>query len=231
MSLVKVSKSNFLVEASYDLTLQEQRLILACLAKLDSRAEATKEVSVLASDYAQAMKIDIKNAHRELYKAADKLYERSIVVAGPEKTEEFRWIQKKAIYHRGEGRVTFTWSDDVLVYISQLKRRFTTYRLADVAGLGSSYAIRLYELLMQFNSTKERKINLVDFRFLFNLKDKYLLFRDLNKWVIKPAVKEINLSSNLVVHYNTVKQGRVVVALQFDFEEKRQASFEFDGFR
>jgi plasmid replication initiation protein len=174
------------------------------------------------------MRIDIKNAHRELYKAADKLYERSIIVSDPEKTEEFRWIQKKAIYHKGEGRVTFTWSDDVLIYISQLKQRFTTYRLNDVSRLNSSYAIRLYELLMQFNATKDRKINLNDFKSLFNLENKYPLFRDLNKWVIKPAVKEINSSSNLVVYYSTVKKGRHVVALQFDFQESKQMIMDFN---
>jgi plasmid replication initiation protein len=220
MSLVKVTKSNYLVEASYSLTLQEQRLILACLSRIDPRKEAPKEVSILASDYAEIMHIDIKNAHRELYKAANKLYDRSIVVSDPEKTEEFRWIQKKAIYHQGEGRVVFTWSDDVLVYISQLQRRFTSYRLHDVVRLGSPYSIRLYELLMQFSATKDRKINLVDFKSLFNLEDKYPLFRDLNKRVIKPAVKEINESSNLVVYYSTIKKGRTVVALQFDFQEK-----------
>lgn len=220
MTLVKVSKSNYLVEASYKLTLQEQRLILACLSKIDSRLEVPKEVSISASDYAGMLQMDIKNAHRELYKAAEKLYDRSIIVSDPEKIEEFRWIQKKAIYHKGEGRVTFTWSDDVLIYISQLKRRFTTYRLIDVAKINSPYGIRLYELLMQFSSTRERKINLCDFKSLFNLGDKYPLFRDLNKWVIKPAVKEINESSNLVVYYSTVRKGRNVAALQFDFQEK-----------
>jgi plasmid replication initiation protein len=228
MSLVKVTKSNYLVEASYNLTLQEQRLILACLSRIDSRGEAPKEVSILASDYAEMMQIDIKNAHRELYKAADKLYDRSIIVSDPEKTEEFRWIQKKAIYHKGEGRVVFTWSDDVLIYISQLKRRFTSYRLNDVVRLGSSYAIRLYELLMQFNVTRDRKITLADFKSLFNLEDKYPLFRDLNKRVIKPAVKEINESSNLVVYYTTIKKGRNVVALQFDFQENDQLKIKFN---
>lgn len=228
MSLVKVAKSNYLVEASYSLSLQEQRLILACLSRIDSRNVAQKEVSLLVSDYTQMMQVDNKNAHRELYKAANKLFERSIIVSDPEKTEEFRWIQKKAIYHKGEGRITFTWSDDVLIYISQLKQRFTTYRLNDVALLNSSYAIRLYELLMQFNATKDRKINLADFKSLFKLENKYPLFRDLNKWVIKPAVKEINNSSNLTVCYNTIKNGRYVVALQFNFEEKKQRSLQFD---
>lgn len=227
MSLVKVTKANYLVEASYSLTLQEQRLILACLSKIDSRAEPAKEITLLASEYSELMNVDIKNAHRELQKASQKLYERSIVVKDPEKIEEFRWIQKKIHYQKGEGKIKIFWSDDVLAYIGQLKRRFTTYRLADVASLSTSYSIRLYELLMQFNSTKQRSISVDDFRSLFQLNDKYPLFRDLNKRVIKPAVKEINSSSNLEVFYSTTKKGKNIVELHFDFQEKKQIQFEF----
>jgi len=96
VSLAKIAKANYLVEASYSLTLQEQRLILACLSKIDARNEIQKAIELTASEYSSLMSIDIKNAHRELYKAADKLYDRSIVVADPEKTEEFRWVQKKS---------------------------------------------------------------------------------------------------------------------------------------
>lgn len=228
MSLVKIAKSNYLIEASYNLSLQEQRLILACLSKVNSTQEAKREVSLLASEYSELMKVSIKNAHRELYSAADKLFERSVIVADPEKTEEFRWIQKKIIYHKGEGKITLTWSEEVLAYISQLKRRFTTYRLADIANLNTSYAIRIYELLMQFNSTKQRYISLDNFRKSFQLEDKYPLFKDLNKWVIKPAVKEINNSSNLTVFYSTKKKGRNVVALEFDFIENDQLSMKLN---
>ena len=227
MSLVKITKANYLVEASYSLTLQEQRLILACLSKIDSRIEPPKEVTLSASEYSELMNVDIKNAHRELQKASRKLYERSIVVKDPEKIEEFRWIQKKIHYQKGEGKIKLFWSDDVLTYIGQLKRRFTTFRLADVANLSTSYAIRLYELLMQFNSTKQRSISVDDFRSLFQLNDKYPLFRDLNKRVIKPAIKEINASSNLEVFYSTRKQGKNIVELKFDFQEKKQTKFNF----
>ncbi len=227
MSLAKIAKANYLVEASYSLTLQEQRLILACLSKIDARNEIPKAIELTASEYSSLMSIDIKNAHRELYKAADKLYDRSIVVADPEKTEEFRWVQKKVKYSKGEGRIKLFWSEDVLVYISQLKRRFTSYRLSDVAQLNTSYAIRLYELLMQFNSTKERHISLPKLREFFQLQDKYPLFRDFNKRVIKPSVKEINNSSNLDVLYSTIKEGRNVIGLHFDFQEKKQQQFSF----
>lgn len=227
MTLAKISKDNYLVEASYSLTLQEQRLILACLSKIDSRHDVPKTIELTASEYSSLMEIDIKNAHRELYKAADKLYDRSIVVTDPKKTEEFRWVQKKVKFLKGEGRIKLSWSEDVLAYISQLKRRFTSYRLSDVAQLNTSYAIRLYELLMQFNSTKERHINLAKLRDFLHLQNKYPLFRDFNKWVIKPSVKEINQSSNLQVTYSLIKDGRNVTGIRFDFQEKKQQQFSF----
>ena len=228
MSLVKITKSNHLVEASYSLTLQEQRLILSCLAKIDSRQEAPKEVTLSAQEYSESMGVDAKNAYRELKKAADKLYSRNIVLKNEEKVEEFRWIQRKLTYTKGAAKITLVWSDEVLRYISQLKRRFTTYRLVDVARLNTSYAIRLYELLMQFNSTKQRSITVKDFRSYFQLTEKYSLFRDLNKRVIKPALKEINTHSNLDVSCYTEKKGKTIVALIFDFQEKKQAQFAFN---
>ena len=87
MSLVKITKSNHLIEASYSLTLQEQRLILSCLAKVDSRNEAPKEITLSAQEYADTMRLDTKNAYRELKKAANKLYSRNIVLKNEEKTE------------------------------------------------------------------------------------------------------------------------------------------------
>lgn len=227
MTLRKISKSNELVEASYNLTLWEQRLILAALSGLDSRKEISRDVVLTSSEYAELMQVPVKNAHRELYQATEKLYERSVIIKNDDHIEEFRWIQRKAIYHKGEGKVSFTWSEDILTYISQLERRFTQYRLVDVAKLNTSYAIRIYELLMRFNQTHERWIKLEDFKSLLQLENKYQLFRDLNKRVIKPAIKEINQSSNLEVFYSTKKQGRKVVGLQFDFQEKKQTQFKF----
>jgi plasmid replication initiation protein len=219
---IQVGKSNHLVEASYHLSLQEQRLILACLGKLDSRQEAPKIVSITAAEYSRMMGIDVKNAYRELHKAASKLYERSIKVKDPEKIEEFRWIQKKVTYTKGEGEITLTWSDDVLKYISQLKNRFTTYKLRHVSNLQSVYSIRLYEILMQFISTNQRVIYVEDFRLLLQLSEKYKSFKELNKFVVKPAVDELNKKSDLFVKFETIRKGRRVGALVFNFEKKKQ---------
>lgn len=219
---LKVTKSNHIIEASYRLTLQEQRLILACLAKVDSSKEIPKTISLTDREYACAAGLHPRNARRELYKAADGLYEASIKIRGPEETAEFRWVQTKVKSEKGEGRVTLTWGDTVLKYISQLRERFTSYKLKYIAQLQSPYSIRLYELLMQFGATGERRISVDDLRDILKLKGKYPLFRDLNKRVIKASVAELNQRSDLIVTYATIKRGRNVTGLKFDFSHSGQ---------
>jgi plasmid replication initiation protein len=221
-SLKKVTKANHLIQASYSMTLQEKKLVLAALSCCDSRGEPKKTVSISASNFAEVTGMDLKHAHTELYKAADKLFDRSIKVSDPEQTEEFRWIQSKIKKHKGEGLVTLTWSDPILKYISQLKTQFTSYRLGSVGRLQSVYSIRLYELLMQFSKTGDRVISVSDFRDLLELEDKYKQFKDLNKWVIKPAVKELNQRSDLDIAYETISSGRKVRALSFTFKPAKQ---------
>jgi plasmid replication initiation protein len=222
MSNYSVSKSNNLIDASYKLNVQAQKLVLACLAKVDSRSEIPKEMSLTASEFSELMDIDIKNAHRELYKAADALFKSSVILSDGKEEVELHWIQKKAKKLKGEGAVTLVWSDDVLKYISQLKSRFTSYKLHNIASLQSSHSIRLYELLMKFNSTGERVIYLDDFKSALGISNKYTHFRDLNKWVIKPALTELNKQSDLIIKYETIKKGRSVAALSFEFKLSAQ---------
>lgn len=222
----KVTKANHLVQASYRMTLQEKKLVLAALSCCDSRGEAKKVIKITASDFAEVTGMNLKHSHTELYKAADRLYERSIRVTDPEQTEEFRWIQSKIKKHKGEGMVTLTWSDPILKYISQLKEQFTSYRLGSVGRLQSVYSIRLYELLMQFNKTGDRVIKVKDFRNLLELDGKYPQFKDLNKWVIKPSVKELNDRSDLEIRYETISSGRRVISLSFRFKPARQIKMD-----
>ncbi len=56
-------------------------------------------------------------------------------------------------------------------------------------------------------------MSLSGFRTMFGIEDKYLQFRDLNKLLLEPAIKELNQKSNLIVSVNTVKDGRNVVSL------------------
>lgn len=228
MNNLSVAKSNNLIDASYKLNVQAQKLVLACLGKIDSRPEATpqKEVTLTASEFSELMGIDIKNAHRELYKAADALFKSSIILHEGDDEIELYWVQEKAKRLKGEGAVRIVWSDRILRYICQLKNRFTTYKLRNIASLQSGHSIRLYELLMKFNATGERVIYLDDFKSALGISDKYPEFKVLNRDVIKPAIDELNQRSDLIITFDTIKKGRNVTALAFEFKKNNQLKMD-----
>ncbi|CDH24570.1 replication initiation protein [Xenorhabdus bovienii] len=217
-------KSNALIEASYKLTLQEQRLLLMCIGKLNPQDKAPEKTFHLTANefYLAFPNMGTGNAERHLQNAVDRLAERWIQIHWKHKKEDIRWIQQKAKYFDKEGKIELTFSDSIIPYLTQLKGQFTSIAVKNISSLKRTYSIRIYELLMQFKTTGDRLISISDFRSMTGLDDKYSKFAELNKFVIKPAVKELNEKSNLVVLVDTVKKGRTVVAFHFRFKEDKQ---------
>jgi plasmid replication initiation protein len=220
MSNLSVYKSNHLIDASYQLNTQAQKLVLACLAKIDSRNEIPYELTLTASEFGELMGIDQKNAHRELYKAADALFKASVVLRTVDVETEIHWIQKRVTKLKGEGAITLTWSNDVVKYISQLKERFTGYKLHNISFLQSSHSIRIYELLMQFKTSGERIIELDELKSKLGIEGKYEQFKAFNRDVLKKSMMELNQHSDLTVSYKPIKRGRRVIGVAFKFEPK-----------
>ncbi|WP_272670958.1 replication initiation protein [Providencia sp. PROV147] len=217
-------KSNALIEASYKLTLQEQRILLMCIGKLNPLAEnPDKTFQLTASEFYLAFPdMGRKHAERHLKDAVDRLWDRTISISWKSNKEEIRWIQRKAKYFDGEGKLEISFSDYIMPYLTQLTQQFTAIAVKNVSALKRTYSIRIYELLMQFKKTGDRLITIDDFRSMLGLEDKYSEFRALNQLVLKPAVKELNEKSDLIVSVDTVKNGRTVVALHFQFKEDKQ---------
>lgn len=225
-----VVKSNKVIEASYMLSLSEQRVLLACIAQIDSKSELSENYrfEITASGMADLVGLDsLSNAYRDLKKAAEKLYERSVIIDDPDPANpqiaqrKTRWISS-IDYVPGEGKLVLSFSFGIIPYLSQLSREFTQYKLKHVAKFESVYSIRLYELLVQWSSAGEREIEVEWLKNQFQVDDKYSRLTDLKKRVIEPAVAEINEHSNFWVSYGQRKLGRTVTHFQFKFGLKNQ---------
>jgi plasmid replication initiation protein len=219
-----VYKSNQLITASYEtMTMQEQLMLLACISSVDPRElRVDTAVKLTASAFADLADIDARGAYDDLKRAAERLFGRYLVIDNPdpenprlEKTRT-RWVHS-IDYYPGEGTVCMYFSPKVVPYLSQLKGNFTKYKLKHVGNFSSSYGIRLYELLMQWQGKGSREVEIGWLREKWGLVDKYKSIRDVKKWVIEPAMKDINEHSNLWVKYGQRKRGREVVAFQFEF--------------
>ena len=223
-----VVKSNKVIEASYLLSLSEQRVLLACIAQIDSMADLTDQYQfeISAAEIVDLVGSDnFSNAYRDLKKAAEKLYDRSVTIDDPDLDNpkvvqrKTRWISS-IDYIPGSGKLVLNFASGIIPYISKLSKEFTKYKLKHVARFESIYSIRLYELLVQWSSSGEREIEVEWLKKQFQVSDKYSRLGDLKKRVIEPAIVEINKHSNLWVKYGQRKSGRVVTHFQFQFGVK-----------
>lgn len=217
-SKLMVSKGNQLIHAGYTLSISEQRVILLCLAKLDSRQKIPNnyEFSISVDDLHNEIGITRENAYRDLRNAVDSLYNRTIKLDPDEPGTERRWLYEKAFF-KSDGSVTLFFSPSIIPYISELKKRFTTYRLKDVAKFKCSYSIRFYEVLMQWKDKTELKVEVSWIRGALQLGDKYPRVSDIKKYVVIPAINDINNFSNLTVTFSQVKRGREVTHFVFNY--------------
>lgn len=218
-----ITKHNDLIEAGYKLTLNEQRLVLFCIAQIDSRKPLPKDNSftIPAQEFAKTFDMDGKNVYREIGEAAKLLAERWIKTYDGKYKKKFRWVYGIQ-YHDSEGKVTLGFSPWVTPYLSKLHKQFTSYKLKEISGLKHVYSIRLLEFLTQFKATGKFIIDLDTFRERLGLREDYKRFYDLKRRVIEPAVKELKEKSNFLIKWKSIKgsRGKGIKQLEFIFEYK-----------
>lgn len=222
---LRVYKANAVVEASYDLSVAEHRLLLACFTQIGREATDERLYRVYARDIAELADIPAPDAYRDAAVATERLYERSVEVfegpngTAPPKKRKFRWIQE-AVYAEGEGYVDVRLSTSILPYVNNLLEQYTVYHMQDVARMTSRYAIRVYELLVQWRRRGNREVDIQWLRRRLGTSDKYPNFKDFRRRVIEPAVQQVNARSPLHVEWKLHKTGRRVTHITFTFSEK-----------
>lgn len=216
---LRVSKSNDLITASYRLTLNEQRLILAAISRLDPRRPMPKRVVVTAVDYSEIYGVKLKHAYMQMRTAADELYERDIDITASNRRDRRRWVDG-ATYTEGAVELSFT--IHVMPYLTMLYNKVTTYDLRRVARVDSVNTLRMFEMLMQFRKTGWVYIEVDKLRTSLGLSDAYQRFNNLRQRVIDPAVQELRHKCSLNVDYELIKDGRTVKAIRFTFQDLAQ---------
>lgn len=225
-----VVKSNSLIQASYKLSLNEQRLILLAVSGLNSKRPSHRPgfnqvdgIKITAVEFAEAWKLSPKDAYTALKDATNDLYERSIIEVKGKRTTKDRWVTRVA-YHDGDGWAELSFSPHITPHLTSLGRDFTEYRLGQVANLRSTYAVRLFEWCIQFIDNGWLVITLDDL--VQRLGVGYKLYNDIRRFVIVPAVAELQAKSNLDISWEAVKTGRAVTAIRFTFKEQDQRKLD-----
>lgn len=227
-----VVKDNALINASYNLDTTEQRLILLAIVQareLSKNVDANSTLEVHAHHYMKQFNVDKHAAYEGLKNAASNLFERKFSYKSihegtqQEKIVKSRWVSKIA-YVDAAGIVELTFAPDVIPLITQLEKSFTAYELKQISSLTSKYAIRLYELLIQWRSVGKTPVFAIDdFRFKLGLAEgEYAKMANFKVRVLDIALNQINELTDIVASYEQHKNGRVISGFSFTFTTKHQ---------
>lgn len=226
-----VVKDNVLINASYNLGLVEQRLIL--LAIIEAR-ESNKGITandplvVHAESYISQFGVHRNTAYQALKDACDDLFARQfsyqrINQKGNLENYKSRWVSEIG-YVDNEAVVKLIFAPAIVPLITRLEEQFTKYELQQVSQLSSAYAVRLYEILIAWRSIEKTPIiELEEFRQKMGvLESEYKRSDNFKKWVIEQSIQQINTYTDITAKYEQHKKGRSIYGFSFSFKQKKK---------
>ena len=220
-----IVKDNALINASYNLDLAEQRLILlAILEARESNTPSDRDLTIHAESYINHFNVHRNTAYKVLKDACKNLFERrfsyqKLTAKGNLENVMSRWVQRVS-YVENEALVRIRFSDDVVPLITNLEKHFTSYELEQVSSLTSAYAIRLYELLIAWRSTgKVSMLETKELRSRLGVSDtEHQRMESFKRRVLEPAITQINQYTDIRVEYEQHKKGRTIIGFTFKFK-------------
>ena len=227
-----VVKHNDLIKARYNLTTQQQKIILYAVSKIKYNDKPGKWYEISIEDLCNACGLIMddtgyyyKSIKEDLKKLTDRLW-----IKLPNKTEmTVSWISDAEIIPLS-GTVHIKFHEKLEEYLFLLSEHYTQYRLESVLVFTSKYSIRLFELLkMQIKQSKienegeeEVRYTIAELRELLAVEG-YSRWAEFKRNVIDKAVEEINEYSDIFrISYDTYKHGKNVESINFIVTEPRE---------
>ena len=158
----------------------------------------------------------------DLKKICDKLFDSHITLSYSDGGFKLLHVFQELEYKPKEG-LYIQFDNKMKPYILDLfqSKGYTKINIEQIFPLMSAYAVRLVELLLQFQGTKQnhlsRKIDIDDLRFALNVPDDAYADRMSNfrKYVIDEPINEINKKTEYEMSYSVIKTGKRVTGFEF----------------
>lgn len=209
-----VSKSNTLIEANSRLNLVEQKMLLCLASNIEPNDRDFKTYTFPIKQFHDLLGLNGSTKYTELSKITKELLSKVIEIRAGEELIQVSWLSS-AIYNRNKGTIDMRFDPLLKPFLLELSSKFTSYRLANIVKLKSTYAIRIYELLKQYEDLRERTISLENLRYYLDAMDVYPNYANFKQRVLKPSQKELNQKTDISFEFEEIKLGRKVQKIKF----------------
>lgn len=216
-----IVKHNDIIEGRYNLTLTEAKIIAKLTSMIKKDDEDFKEHIFKTKELLEELNLGNEN-YTALKDAIDKLIIRKIEIKQEKKDLLVTSFLSSCLYRHSTGEIILRYDPNLKPYLLQLKANFTKYYIENVLNLRSFYAIRIYELCKQYETIKERNIEIEDLKAILDIKaESYNIYNRFKDKVLLIAQREINDKTDLKICIEEKKTGRKVTSIKFIIEKKK----------
>jgi plasmid replication initiation protein len=222
-----VVKHNDLIQARYNLTTQQQKIVAFAISKIRPYDKPGQwyEISIEELCNACGLIIDdtgyyYKSIKDDMRKLTNRLW-----IKLPNKTElTFSWLSDAVILPlNGTVQVKFHEQLEDYLFLNMAEGHYTQYQFGNISPFRNKYSIRLFELLRMkvFQDELDTKPEIPVSFDIDELREElgatsYQNWPEFNRCVIKKAVDEINQYSDIFrIMYEPIKEGKRTKSIRF----------------
>ncbi|MCC0664555.1 replication initiation protein [Clostridioides sp. ZZV15-6597] len=227
-------KNNALIRAKYSLTLNENRIYLLILYKLQKSCDGTMRCYITKSEIKQIIKKTNDRTTKNITELLSSLRSKPIHYIQRKKSNKFAWGECSIISE-------FKYDEDIQAFIidssrtiydllnKYLETGYTPANLAVLFTLNNYYAQRLYDLIRLWSGKK----NIITYKVeelkeYLMLEDSYPQYGNFKRRVIVPAVEALNKTGLFEIDFKERKEGKKVIAIDFIVKDFDKRTYEFN---
>ncbi|WP_338631937.1 replication initiation protein [Clostridium baratii] len=217
-----VTKANSLINANYNLSLQEQKIILILASMVQPYDEEFQEYKLEIKELLKLLDIKDQSKYIELPKITKELMKKVFEIKEGKEILQLAWLSS-ARYKTQKGELYIKFSPDLKPYLLKLKSLYTSYKLDNILTLKSKYSIRVYELLKSNEYKNQYECSINDLKKkLYIIEKSYDIYQNFKNRVIIKAQKELKEKTDIEFEFEEIKTGRKVTALKFFIKENEK---------
>ena len=214
-----IVKHNDFIEAKYNLTLTELKIIAKLSSLIQKDDDEFKVYKFTAIDLLEDLKLN--NNYDDLRDAIRKLLTRLVIIKTENSVLATTFLSSAEYFK--DSTIELSFDKKLKPYLLQLKNNFTMYQFENVIALSSFYAIRIYELCKQYEKIKERIIEIESLKEILDIKAKsYNRYDNFKRKVLEIAEREINEKTDISIKFEEIKTGRKITAIKFLISAKKE---------
>jgi plasmid replication initiation protein len=220
------------MNSSYDLSLEEQKIILTLASMVQPTDEEFKPYKFKINEFMALLGVNTKTKYSETPKITKELMKKVFEIEEGKKIIQVAWLSS-AVYEKGTGYVELEFSPRLKPYMIKLGTVFTQYKLANILSMKSKYSPRIYEILKcnEFKKQAYIEIEVLELRKLISADNVYPKYNDFKRYIIERTQKELKKISDISFEFEEVKTGRKVTSFKFYIHSnKANKSNNFSSF-